>query len=75
MLLILSAAGVGAVSAWSVSGRRLSARNMGSTLVAMGAAGAEVKVICSGIPVAVLTLTMASTLVIRPIRSNKAALP
>jgi hypothetical protein len=65
MLLVFSAIGIGAVSAWSVSGRRLSPRNVGMTLVAMAGVAAEVKAICGGISIVVIALAMASTFVLR----------
>jgi hypothetical protein len=65
MLLVLSAMGVGAVSAWSISGRRLSARNVGMTVVALAVLAAEAKIICGDISVGIMALVMASTFVLR----------
>ncbi len=65
MLLFFSAIALGAVSAWSVSGRRLSPWNVGMVLAAMAAVAAEAKAICDGISLVVIALAMASTFVLR----------
>jgi hypothetical protein len=51
MLAALSAIGIGAVSGWSLSYRRLSARNLLLTLTALTVVSVEIKVICPEISI------------------------
>jgi hypothetical protein len=80
MLPFLGAIGIGAVSGWSVSSYRLSARNLLLTLGALAVVSVEIKAICNEVSIILAPSAMVASIGLRSLafsflRARQAARP